>query len=71
MNSSRQNPPRGSDTWSGNPLVWLAILTLAACLIEVCRPAEDERPPFPCDVSCWPAKCQPWCGTPPGVPVRQ
>ncbi len=71
MNSSRPNPPRGNDTWSGNVLFWLLVATLLAILIEVFRPADGARPMWPCDFSCWPAKCQPWCGTPPGVPVRE
>ena len=49
---------------------WLLIALALLLLASSCRD-EGERPMWPCDFSCWPAKCQPWCGTPPGVPVRE
>lgn len=67
------NPPPSRDTWSDDlPGAILALVLI--CLIAMCAsacPAPDERPPFPCDVSCAPAKCRPWCGTPPAFPVRE
>ncbi len=61
-------------TREGGDLRWwaLAILVVAGVLmLRDCLASGGARPMWPCDFSCWPAKCQPWCGTPPGVPVRE
>lgn len=74
MNSLPPNPPPNKDTWTASddlPGFCLALAVIALLLMLIGCPATDERPPFPCDVSCTPRKCQPWCGTPPAFPVRE
>lgn len=73
MTSSPQNRPPKPAIWTDDGYLGflIALVIIALLLFASACPAPDERPPFPCDVSCAPAKCRPWCGTPPAFPVRE
>jgi hypothetical protein len=73
MTSLPPNPPPNRDTWSDDGYLGflIALVIIALMLVFSGCPAPEERPPFPCDINCAPAKCRPWCGTPPAFPVRE
>ena len=76
MPPERTPTPDGqrAGTHEGGSLRWWALVILVVSgvlMLRDCLASNGERPMWPCDFSCWPSKCQPWCGTPPAVPVRE